>query len=536
MTLAPNLFVRSLQEQRIANWLWEHDINFEYESTVAGLRDSRGKIFSARPDFYYPDVNTYHEHLAIKSNGSSPFDGYLERTASKRAAYSESKIDYFETTAGDAKNGSLINKLQSELVSRGITPKQRPFNETLKAVSPVVLRRYHTLLLTCIQHVRAGKLTSKMLKIRADELRDTKRAGKFIDVVMKVTTAYEQRLAAENAIDFDSMIGDAAELVSSGRFKSPYKLILVDEFQDISGSRARLVRSIRNQSAYTKLFTVGDDWQSIYRFTGSDVTLFTDFAEHFGESWLGKLETTFRSNQTIATAAANFIKENPGQVSKTVTAVRDQVPNSIRAIPVKSSSNKYAFRNSCDKLLERINQILASRFKSEAPPLKKFSVLILGRYKHLEPTGLALERSHISAKFMTFHKAKGLEADYVVLLDVSEGSYGVPSQIEDDELLNLVIPRPENYPYAEERRLFYVAITRASRGVFILYNHQRPSRYIAELNSLHSNALCYETVDGEHIDVCPECGGTLITRRSRRDKSIFKGCSNFPNCRHTQPI
>ena len=98
---------------------------------------------------------------------------------------------------------------------------------------------------------------------------------------------------------------------------------------------------------------------------------------------------------------------------------------------------------------------------------------------------------------MTFHKAKGLESDYTILLDVSEGAYGVPSQIEDDELLNLVIPRPETYPYAEERRLFYVALTRASRGVFILFNQSKPSRYISEIKLLSPSALRYESVDGQ---------------------------------------
>lgn len=539
MTLARGVYVRSLQEQRIVNWLWENQVEFKYEEVLTGLKDLNGKSFTAKPDFYYPRVNTYHEHLAIKSNGSSPFDGYLEKTKSKRSAYKQLGIDYFETTSGDAEKDELIAKLAKELTARGVILQKRPIAEVLKAVSPVVTRRYHTLLLTCIQHIRASKLTAKMLRVRADTLRDKKRAQKFIELVTRVTEAYEQRLAEDECIDFDSMIGDATELVASGQYKSPFSLILVDEFQDISPSRASLIRALKNQKPFTKLFTVGDDWQSIYRFTGSDITIFTDFNEHFGDCWIGKLQTTFRSNQTIATTAGNFVKKNPQQIEKTVAAVRGPVRHPIRAIPVENtSSNKHAFSAACNRLLDRMNHLIATRQPNERnSKTEKLKVYILGRYRHLAPKGIQLERSHLSAEFMTFHKAKGLEADYVILMDVSEGSYGVPSQIEDDELLNLVIPRPETYPYAEERRLFYVALTRASRGAFILFNQNRPSRYISEINKLSNAAVKYESVDGKELLMCSNCrDGFMLPRKSKKNGSEFLGCSNYPGCKHTVDV
>ena len=535
MTLAGDIFVRSIQEQRIVNWLWEHKVEFKYEEILTGLKGRDGKSFSAKPDFFYPTTQTYHEHLAIKSNGSSPFDGYLEKTKSKRSAYKELGIDYFETSSADADKDELITKLSTELTTRGVILDKRPIEEVLKAVSPIVMRRYHTLLLTCIQHIRASKLTAKMLKVRADTLQDKKRAKKFIELVMKVTQAYERKLAEEECIDFDSMIADATELVESSQYKSPFSLILVDEFQDISPSRASLIRALKNQRPFTKLFTVGDDWQSIYRFTGSDITIFTDFYDHFGDCWKGKLQTTFRSNQTIATTAGDFVKKNPQQIDKTVAAIRGPVKHPIRAIPVNGSTSKHAFSAACNRLLDRMNHLIASRkVDGENSEIEKLKVYLLGRYRHLDPKGIQLERSHLSAEFMTFHKAKGLEADYVILLDVSEGSYGVPSQIEDDELLNLVIPRPETYPYAEERRLFYVALTRASRGAFILFNQSKPSRYISEINALSTAALRYESVDGKQILTCSKCKeGFMLPRKSKKNASEFLGCSNFPACRNT---
>ncbi len=131
---------------------------------------------------------------------------------------------------------------------------------------------------------------------------------------------------------------------------------------------------------------------------------------------------------------------------------------------------------------------------------------------------------------------KGLEADYTIVLDVSEGDYGVPSRIEDDELLNLVMPRPETFEYAEERRLFYVALTRASRGVFLLTNSREPSRYIRELSEIAGDNLRFETVDGDLLRQCPACRvGQLVERRGRNNSRFF-GCNQYPDCDHTLPL
>ena len=157
------------------------------------------------------------------------------------------------------------------------------------------------------------------------------------------------------------------------------------------------------------------------------------------------------------------------------------------------------------------------------------------RYNLLDPFhGRHPEFSAIEVTGLSFHRSKGLEADYTILLDVSEGDYGVPSRIEDDELLNLVIPRPETFAYAEERRLFYVALTRASRGTFILCNRRKPSRYIRELCEIAGNEVRFETIDGKELDQCPSClVGELVERKGRND-TTFYGCNQFPECRHTQ--
>jgi DNA helicase-4 len=161
--------------------------------------------------------------------------------------------------------------------------------------------------------------------------------------------------------------------------------------------------------------------------------------------------------------------------------------------------------------------------------------MVLWRYNQLDPFRESRTRfENIEVSGLSFHRAKGLEADYTILLDISEGDYGVPSRIEDDELLNLVMPQPEIFEYAEERRLFYVALTRASRGIFLLANSREPSRYIRELSEIAGDNLRFETIDGDALHQCPTCRVGHLVARNGRNNSQFLGCSQYPDCDHTQ--
>ncbi|WP_088311475.1 UvrD-helicase domain-containing protein [Novosphingobium sp. B 225] len=235
-----------------------------------------------------------------------------------------------------------------------------------------------------------------------------------------------------------------------------------------------------------------------YRFAGSDITIFTQFESNFGACWQGRLEQTYRCNQLIAETAAKFVQRNPEQIKKTVRSTRPAIARSIRIVPVSVEWKKPSFDEACHILLSRLDAFLEGVCEQwRTDPGQKLKVLVLWRYNHLDPfKAHKPDYANIEVSGLSFHRAKGLEADYTILLDVSEGDYGVPSRIEDDELLNLVIPRPETYSYAEERRLFYVALTRASRGTFLLANDRKPSRYIRELCEIAGENVRFETVEG----------------------------------------
>lgn len=533
-TLA-DVYVKSLQEQRIANWLWVHSVEFEYEKQIS-FKEEDGSERFVQPDFHYPLTDTFHEHFAINADGSSPFVNYVEHTKGKRAGYKREELDFFETTSAQARDGTLLPHLEAQLTKREIPLTEKSVDEILKAVEPVVITHYQKLIGVCIKHIRASQLTLEMLLERAKSLHDKPRAQHFARAVWLITEAYSRKLDEAKRIDFDSMIGDAVRLVETGRYQSPYSLVLVDEFQDISDPRANLIKALKHQKPFTKVFAVGDDWQSIYRFAGSDITIFTQFEANFGACWQGRLEQTYRCNQLLADTAAGFVQRNPDQIRKTVRSTRAAIPRSIRVIPVSVEWRKPSFPKACFQLLDRLNTFLdgiSSQWRRETG--QKLKVLVLWRYNLLDPFhGQPPEFSAIEVAGMSFHRSKGLEADYTILLDVSEGDYGVPSRIEDDELLNLVIPRPETFAYAEERRLFYVTLTRASRGTFILCNRRKPSRYIRELCEIAGNEVRFETIEGKELDQCPSClVGELVERKGRND-TTFYGCNQFPECRHTQ--
>jgi len=248
-----DIYVKSLQEQSIANWLWLNSVEFEYEKQVAvddvdddsdeggaeeeGKDDEDGEVRHVHPDFYYPATKTVHEHFAINADGTSPFANYLTHAERKRRGYREAEMDFFETTSAQATDGTLLTVLKSELERREIPLVQRSPDEIQKAVNPRVVKHYHQLIGTCIKHIRSSQLTLDMLFERAKSLHDKERARIFARVIWLITQAYSKKLADAGRIDFDSMIGDATRLVETRRYVSPYSLILVDEFQDTPGAK-----------------------------------------------------------------------------------------------------------------------------------------------------------------------------------------------------------------------------------------------------------------------------------------------------------
>lgn len=310
-----------------------------------------------------------------------------------------------------------------------------------------------------------GGAQAEMIASAPEEIRDL--FGKRVKLMAPLLKAWKSALKAENAVDFSGLIHQAIVILEKGRFVSPWKHILVDEFQDISPQRAALLAALRKQNSHTTLFAVGDDWQAIYRFSGAQLSLTTAFNQTFGDDDRCDLDTTYRFNNRIGEIANRFIQQNPHQLKKPLNSL--------------TTGDKKAVTLLDDTQLDALLDKLSGYAKADE------RILVLARYHHLKPASLekaATRWPKLQLDFMTIHASKGQQADYVIIVGLQEGSDGFPAPARESIMEEALLPVVEDFPDAEERRLLYVALTRARHRVWLLYNKATPSRFVEDLKDL----------------------------------------------------
>lgn len=310
-----------------------------------------------------------------------------------------------------------------------------------------------------------GGSQAEMIESAPEEIRDL--FSKRVKLMAPMLKAWKTALKAENAVDFSGLIHQAIIILEKGRFVSPWKHILVDEFQDISPQRAALLSALRAQNKHTSLFAVGDDWQAIYRFSGAQLSLTTAFHHYFGEGDRSDLDTTYRFNSRIGEIANRFIQQNPHQLAKPLNSLR---PGDKKAVTLLADDQ-------LEPLLDKLS--------GYAKPDER--ILVLARYHHLKPAALekaATRWPKLQLEFMTIHASKGQQADYVIVIGLKDGSDGFPAPVRESVMEQALLPMPEDFPDAEERRLLYVAITRARHRVWLLFNKEEPSVFVDILKNI----------------------------------------------------
>ncbi len=310
-----------------------------------------------------------------------------------------------------------------------------------------------------------GGSQAQMIASCPQDLRDT--FQKRIKLMAPLLKAWKTALKAEEAVDFSGLIHQAINVLEKGRFISPWKHILVDEFQDISPQRAALLEALRRQNSHSTLYAVGDDWQAIYRFSGAQLSLTTAFEQHFGEGDSCALDTTYRFNDRIGEIANRFIQQNPHQLAKPLNSLTRGDSKAVTLL--------------ADDQLEALFDKMSGYVKPDQ------RVVVLARYHHLRPTALERAKTRwpkLAIDFMTIHASKGQQADYVVIVGLQDGHDGFPAPARESIMEQALLPQPEDYPDAEERRLLYVALTRARHRVWLLYNKQQPSAFVDVLKRL----------------------------------------------------
>lgn len=512
------VFCKSDEESKICDFLGSRGIKFRYEekyeiSTVdADFRQycPDFSIYIEGPDNTYKRV--YLEHFAVDESGHCPSwfsqddeTKYQQGIVWKRELHQRNGTVLIETSSAGFHRGDVFSNLKKQLLDLGVVFSQA----THKNVSRELIKQEENIL---------GMLTSFNFLFKSRDLSIEQIAQEvvmyqdrvtFEDIIIPFIDAYRQMEEDSNQIDFTDAIIHATDLCNNGH-RPDYDYILVDEFQDISTDRYRFLQSLRRKEPLTKLFCVGDDWQSIYRFAGSDMALFKKFEQFFGYTKKCRMETTYRFGEPAIAMSSKFILANKEQAFKNVHSFRADMETQLDFVPTKSH----------DDIAQTIRRIV-----DQIPADKE--IMLLGRYgfdfKVLKDTDLKIQDNKDRVvvtcgsrklSFMTVHQSKGLECDYVILLNCNGGTLGFPSQIADNQVLKYVLSEPDVFAFSEERRIFYVGITRAKKHTWVLYDEKNPSPFVCEFIKVSAPKQQEDTAIPES-ELCPKChcGRVMVAKK-----------------------
>ena len=558
--------LRSAQEVQIANFLYLNKVDYEYEKIYPYSFRKSHKPYT--PDFTIKqgDRTIYIEHFGITEDGThnrytkAELERYKKEVNDKVQFHRDHGTELIYTFSQYKDGRPLLEHLKEQLIAAGITLEPRSEQEVYQKIVSTEENKYILklvrLLCTFIQNFKTnGYDTDKFREMH--RMTDNVRTKLFLDVCHQCYLEYSKKLKERGAVDFEDMINDSAKILQEQQDmgeKLNFKYIFIDEYQDISRQRFDLARAL-SQICDAKIIAVGDDWQSIYAYAGSDITLFTHFAEIMGYGEELKITKTYRNSQEVIDIAGSFIQKNSSQIKKSLISPK-HIDFPIIIESYSEDGDKKDLEGKGGKFflqaqaVERcIGQIMEANAKEGKPT--NSSILLIGRYgfdafnlsrsglfTYFENTGDVKSKAYPKAKltFLTAHRSKGLGYDNVVIINAVNATYGFPSKIEDDPVMKLVIREDRTIEYAEERRLFYVAMTRTKNRVYIAVPQQRPSRFVAELVQEYDKVCVNGELDISKTDSpdismikrCPICGYPLQYKHKKDLGLRLWICTNEP--------
>lgn len=544
--------VKSLGELIIANYLFLNGIEYEYEKIYPT------EEFSYKPDFYLPKNDIWLEHFGVlkKENGqlTGLTDTYVLEMNRKKQLHKDKNTILISTYFYEFIGEDFWKILTIRLREFGIQVKEpnlEKLQQNINAIKDKAPFKLFLKNLVTFLNLYKGHGEKELETIRKEILADDsiapylyKRNQLFFNIFEQYYKQYEDFLKETNHIDFNDMLLYTIPLVDKIH---PYKYIYVDEYQDTSLLRFRLVEAIAKK--HNAIFTaIGDDWQSIYRFSGSNISLFTHFKNYVPTSNRLDLSQTYRYSQELAEISAQFIQKNPAQFSKHVRS-KKSLKNPVLIAEYKDFADMLSEDSLYTRFISAMENILN---KQEIK-----TVLILGRNNgDLKNSGLlgngqgevgfmlknsssfiqqTIKLTHhaypnIDFEFRTIHRSKGSEADLVFVLNNKNHLAGFPNKMESDPVFKYLVDNSEYYSYAEERRLFYVALTRTKTYTVLMTSHKDPSEFVEELKT-YPNIKIINIKESVHIaHRCPYCkSGRIILKQNNTTKEYYGDCE-FQNC------
>lgn len=559
-------WVRSTEEKRIADWLAIHGVEYRYEGPYPYVhRDAEKSAY--RPDFTISWVEppqtpeeqpkqrtVYLEHQALDAKGRAPkgWDGYLKKVKWQREFHQENGTTLIESFSAWFADGTWERKLREVLCGVNVPiaehvlwaemlesrSKERGIRDDVRYVlmllqraldlSRIVPDDLDAAMPLSADEEAEDSVLQKVLawlsdRVVASALVEPNRHILFQKLLEPLKVAYADYKREQAGIDFEDMITLARKAVGTGQYRAGWSHYIVDEFQDASLGRLDLLLKLRDCRPDSRLLCVGDDWQSIVRFAGGDIRVMTEFEQRVGPFWRADLPQTYRFGEAITQVSSAFVLRNTHQLKKEILPVPNR-ESKIRLI----HAGKHSRNQTSGKLLAELDRIAGTYTEA--------SVFLLFRYNSSIPS--IKEQRYVQDRFpslkldwLTAHRSKGREADIVIVGDLSGGQMGFPSRKDDDPVMIPLLPPSEKFAFAEERRLFYVAMTRARNELILMVNGSNPSIFTEELLRNHSDKI--EKVDNASPCRCPKCRvGVIIGRNGRHGR--FYTCSHSPVCTYRE--
>ena len=515
-----NTRVNSRAEKEIMDFFLTNKLNRE---TVAIKYEPDVDDF--RPDFHLPRYDLFIEHWALDEKEKVP-EWFSQSTAEykksmemKKKWFAEHDKLLVETFAYEYDEDNPHEFI--ELLKKRVTEKLQERHigdfeftpKTYDEVIEIAWGPYKNPIDDIVNFITSAKtygLTPARIIDKLRSMRWTRKQLAFGNLAVQVFTVYEEELRKHGKIDFEDMINNAINELNNDKdlYADDYDHILIDEYQDISAQRYRLIRKLLERNPKCKLFCVGDDWQSIMAFSGSNLNFFVNFDKYFENPAMTKISTNYRSVKSIVDAGADLIKNNTScQIQKpTLSNRKEMKPIKVLRSPHKKQYERNYHHQTAEDCLARIAEylqrgcaardmlVLTRYMRTRVARRYRFLPIVKSFMEKAKENGIRIACDNAEARnrirLLTVHKSKGLEAKVVFILNVIKDIYGFPCEIEDPSIYELA---RENYPpqdrKEEERRLFYVAMTRAKEDLYIYTWEPAESEFLDEIEE-HTSEIC----------------------------------------------
>ncbi|MDR2684883.1 MAG: UvrD-helicase domain-containing protein [Prevotellaceae bacterium] len=495
--------VRSKSEQFIADWFFRNNIRYVYEAK----RQVSEKGFTFRPDFYLPEANLYIEHLSDKS--------YSMKNKKEEYQKAGFKVEY--THEDDTHDSALFSHILENIVKNRLSENyqhrkltyheafngfQNHINDFIKMVNRVTD-------MIKVENIDLQEIATKGQTDQHERIRN------FYALAVPVIQKFNEYCIDKSYLDFNDLLIRCISLLKNDSniakiLKDRFKYVLIDEFQDVNSLQVQFIKLLLTEN--TQLFCVGDDWQSIYGFRGSNVSYIIEFERHFNPSKIITLNINYRSTQNIVEAGNEVIKHNKFKIDKEIFAIK---PSLQKNMLFSTSEEENSIEETLNFCIEQVVRLQKEGYTSD-------DILFLFRRNHMfyPVYSDVFKKSGIKVQAKTIHAAKGLEAKVVFIIGLTDGYGGFPDIWLEDRIFQVIKKSNHELLLEEERRLFYVAVTRAKEKLFLISQKGNESSFISEIsdNLLERTDKPIELIK-EKVFLCNNC-----------QKQIEKSSNFCPHC------